>query len=110
MLRHIRAEQSAGKTLAEFKRDVREQYYMLRLDENRAVALIPELLKGHEKEGAQWLEYVRTVATVGGPLSEEGLRRLAKVEKLFRPHPKAVRGSAHPRKDSPKEVRSDGDQ
>jgi len=83
MLRRIRAEHGAEKSLDEFKQDFREQYYMLRLDESRAVELIPELLKGHENEGPQLLEYVRKVATAGGPLHEEGQRRLAQVERLF---------------------------
>jgi uncharacterized protein YihD (DUF1040 family) len=87
MLRRIRAEHGAQKSLAEFKQDLREQYYMLRLDESRAIELIPALLKGHEHQGAQLFEYVRRVATAGGPLSEEGQRRLAEVEKFFASQP-----------------------
>ena len=83
MLRRIRAEHGAQKTLAEFKQDLREQYFMLRLDEIGAVALIPELLKGHEDEWPKLLEYIRKVATAGGPLSGEGQRRLAELERLF---------------------------
>ena len=100
MLRRVRAEHGAEKSLAEFKEDLREQYYMLRLDESKAVELIPKLLKGHEKEGLQLLEYIRMVATAGGPLHEEGQRRLAKVQRLFTFHPVAKRESADPRKDS----------
>jgi uncharacterized protein YihD (DUF1040 family) len=85
MLRRIRAEHGSQKSLSEFKQDLREQYYMLRLDENRAVELIPTLLKGHENEAAQLLEYVRMIATASGPLSDEGQRRLEQVERLFRP-------------------------
>lgn len=83
MLRRIRAKHGAKKTLAEFKQDVREQYFMLRLDEKRAVALIPKLLKGHENEWPKLLAVVREVATAGGPLGKEGQRRLAKVERLL---------------------------
>jgi pimeloyl-ACP methyl ester carboxylesterase len=83
MLRRIRAEHGAGKTVAEFKRDLREQYYMLRLDERRAVEAIPMLLKGREDEARQLLKVVHQVATAGGPLGDEGQRRLAEVEKLF---------------------------
>ncbi len=89
MLRRIRAEHGAERSLSEFKQDLREQYYMLRLDENRAVELIPELLKGHENEGPRLLEFVRQIATAGGPLNEEGQRRLAQVEQLFAPQPPA---------------------
>jgi pimeloyl-ACP methyl ester carboxylesterase len=94
MLRRIKGEHGAGKSLAEFKQDLREQYYLLRLDESRAVALIPELLKGHESEGPQLLKSVREIATAGGPLHEEGQRRLAQVEKLFTPQTPAKRGKA----------------
>ena len=83
VLRRIRNEHGAKKTLAEFKQDLREQFLMVRLDENRAVALISELLKGHEDEGPQLLEYVRQVATAGGPLIGESQQRLAQMDRLF---------------------------
>ncbi|MGD8269873.1 MAG: hypothetical protein PVH69_06835, partial [Desulfobacterales bacterium] len=90
MLRRIRAKHGAERTLAEFKQDLREQYFMLRLDEVGAVALIPELLKGHEDEWPKLLEYIRKVATAGGPLGGEGKRRLAELERLI-PSPSAVK-------------------
>lgn len=83
VLRRIRNEHGAKKTLAEFKQDLREQFLMVRLDENRSIALIPELLKGHEDEGPQLLEYVRQVATAGGPLIGESQQRLAQMDRLF---------------------------
>jgi hypothetical protein len=85
MLRRIRAEHGAGKSLAEFKQDLREQYYMLRIDESRAMELIPKLLQGHEDEGPQLLEYVRRIVYADGSLGEEGQRRLAQVETLLAP-------------------------
>jgi len=87
MLRRIRAEHGAQKSLAEFKQDLREQYYMLRIDESRAIELIPKLLQGHEDKGPQLLEYIRQIVYADGSLSEEGQRRLAQVEKLFIPQP-----------------------
>ncbi|MGB5422143.1 MAG: DUF3141 domain-containing protein [Desulfobacterales bacterium] len=101
MLRRIRAEHGAEKTLTEFKQDLREQYFMLRLDEVGAVALIPELLKGHEDEWPKLLEYIRKVATAGGPLGEEGKRRLAELERLFT-SPPAVKQPGRKPKRSPK--------
>ncbi len=92
MLRRIRAEHGAGKTVAEFKQDLREQYYMLRLDERRAVDAIPELLKGREGEARQLLKVVHKVATAGGPLGDEAQRRLGEVEKLFASPPPAEPG------------------
>ena len=101
MLRRIRVEHGAERTLAEFKQDLREQYFMLRLDEVGAVALIPELLKGHEDEWPKLLEYIRNVATAGGPLGEEGQRRLAELERLF-PFPPAVKQPGRKPARSPK--------
>jgi hypothetical protein len=83
MLRQIRAEHGSEKSLAEFKQDLREQYYMLRIDERRAIELIPKLLQGHEEKGPQLLEYIRRIVYADGSLGEEGQRRLAQVEKLF---------------------------
>jgi pimeloyl-ACP methyl ester carboxylesterase len=83
MLRRIRAEHGAEKSLAEFKQDLREQYYMLRLDESRAIELIPKLLQGHEDQGPQLLEYIRRIVYADGSLSEEGQRRLAQMKRLF---------------------------
>ena len=83
MLRQIRAEHGSEKSLAEFKQDLREQYYMLRIDERRAIELIPKLLQGHEGKGPQLLEYIRRIVYADGSLGEEGQRRLAEVERLF---------------------------
>ena len=83
MLRRIRAEHGAEKSLAEFKQGLREQYYMLRIDESRAIELIPKLLQGHEDQGPQLLEFIRQIVYADGSVSEEGQRRLARVERLF---------------------------
>ncbi|MGO9018212.1 MAG: hypothetical protein ACLQVJ_07655, partial [Syntrophobacteraceae bacterium] len=61
----------------------RDQYLMLILDERRAIEAIPTLLKGHEDEAKGMLEYIRQIATAGGPLSEEAQRRMIQVEQLF---------------------------
>ncbi|KJS30262.1 MAG: 3-hydroxyalkanoate synthetase [Desulfatitalea sp. BRH_c12] len=90
-LRRIRAEQSSRKTLAEFKQDLREQFFMLHLDEKRAVALISELLKKEDHDGRQLFETIRTMVTAGGPLNEEGHKRLAQVEQIFCPPQPAAR-------------------
>jgi hypothetical protein len=96
MLRRIRVQHGTERTLAEFKQDLREQYFMLRLDEVGAVALIPELLKGHEDEWPKLLEYIRNVATAGGPLSQEGQRRLTELERLFTPSPSVKKTRLRP--------------
>jgi pimeloyl-ACP methyl ester carboxylesterase len=92
MLRRIRAEHGAQKSLAEFKQDLREQYYMLRLDERRAVDAIPLMLKGREKEARQLIKVVRQLATAGGALGEQAQKRLEEVERLFTSPPPVVPG------------------
>jgi pimeloyl-ACP methyl ester carboxylesterase len=83
MLRKIREEHGAQKTLSEFKQNIRNQFLMLMLDERRALETLPILLKGHEDMAQKLLDFVRNIATAGGPLGEEAQRRLAKVEQLF---------------------------
>jgi pimeloyl-ACP methyl ester carboxylesterase len=92
MLRRIRSEQGGEWTLAEFKQFVREQSAALRVDEKRALETLPALLEGHETDGPKLFDYVRRVATAGGPLSEEGQRRLAKMEQIFTGMPPAGGG------------------
>jgi pimeloyl-ACP methyl ester carboxylesterase len=89
MLRRIRAEHGGEWTLAEFKQFVREQFLTLRVDEKRALETLPALLEGHETDGPKLYDYVRRVATAGGPLSEEGQKRLYRMEQVFtgKPHP-----------------------
>ena len=85
MLMAVRAMQPVNrqKTLAELKVALREQYLLLRLDEERAVGAIPRLLPDGEQARQAGLEAVRHVVGATGALSEEGARRLARIEKLF---------------------------
>jgi pimeloyl-ACP methyl ester carboxylesterase len=82
MLR-TRDEQDADVTLSQFKETVREQYFMLLVDERRAVEAIPKLLEGHQDEAWQYWEDIRRIATASGALVEEAEQRLAEMEKLF---------------------------
>ena len=83
MLRQIRAQHGAQKTLPEFKEAFRDQYLMVMLDERRAIETIPILLKGHEAEARQLLDDIRKIVDASGALSQEAQRRLAEVEHLF---------------------------
>ena len=65
---------------------------MLRVDEKRALETLPTLLDGHETDGPKLFDYVRRVATAGRPLSQEGQRRLAKIEQIFTGKPPAEGG------------------
>ena len=68
MIRQIRAEHGAQKTLPEFKQAFRDQYLMVMLDERRAMEAIPILLKGHEAKAPLLLDYIRRIVTASGPL------------------------------------------
>jgi len=83
MKRRMRDELAPDVNLAEFKQDLRDQNFMLLLDERRSVETIPHLLEGHAEEAAKCLEYVHKIVTAGGELSDESKRRLAEVERLF---------------------------
>ena len=85
MIRRIRAQEPEKRTLVEFKEAFREQFFMILLDERRAVAAIPVLLEGHQDQGSELFEMIRKVATAGGPLGKEAQRRLTEIEKLFIP-------------------------
>jgi pimeloyl-ACP methyl ester carboxylesterase len=83
MIRRLRAEHREKLSLSDFKQAFREQFFMLLLDERRAVEAIPVLLEGHQDQGPELFEMIRKVATAGDPLGEEAERRLAEIEKLF---------------------------
>jgi hypothetical protein len=68
---------------ARFKEIVREQFLTLFLDQERAIAAIPKLLPDDRGECEEALALVRRVLAARGALSEEGSRRLERVESLF---------------------------
>lgn len=83
MLRRIRTQKCPEQNLSEFKQNLRDQYFMLRLDEPRAMKMIPELLKGHEDEAERMYNDIKRIVTADGPLHEKAQERLAKVERIF---------------------------
>jgi hypothetical protein len=85
MLQAIRATLPANErvTMAEFKVILKEQYLLLRLDEERAVRAIPRLLPDDADARRAGLDALRRMVTSRGALSEEGASRLKQVERLF---------------------------
>jgi pimeloyl-ACP methyl ester carboxylesterase len=85
MLKAIRSMQSVNDrmTLTELKSVLREQFLLLRLDEERAVRAIPRLLPDSEPLRSVGLEALHRMLQVRGKLTEEGARRLARIEALF---------------------------
>jgi len=71
-------------SLAQFKEFVREQYLMLRLDQERAVATIPRLLaRATPEDRAVALDLIRRVAAAGGEVTDEVKDRVSQVESMF---------------------------
>ena len=91
-LKQISAELPAAKRigLARFKEVVKEQYLILLMDAERAIAAIPKLLPSNRRQCEEALALVRRVLDARGALPEEGRRRLERIEALFTGPPPEV--------------------
>ncbi len=85
MLMAVREMQPANRrlTLGELRTALRDQYLLLRLDEERAVAAIPRLLPDNEQARQAALGAIRQVVEAAGTLSDESARRLERIDRLF---------------------------
>jgi hypothetical protein len=84
-IRRIRQRHPATTrlTLDEFKTMVREQYYMLLIDEQEALGTIPALLPTDLEERQSAFNTLREVLESSGALEDEAGKRLERVAKLF---------------------------
>ncbi len=83
-LRRMRqADESARMTLAEFKMLVREQFFMLLLDRDAALAAIPKLLPENVDERRRAFAVVEDVLSASAEISGEVAKRLKQVAGLF---------------------------
>ena len=85
VLKELHDAQPPGRprSMAQLKEALREQSLLLRKDEERAVAAIPQILPRDNDEKARTLRAVQRLISAQGDLSDEGRRRLARIEKLF---------------------------
>ena len=90
-LRRIRAEHG-GLTLEEFKRILREQFFVLALDPEGAVAAIPKMVTAVDRKKA--LTAIRAVASAAGEVKGERAERLARIESLLGESALAARSDA----------------
>ena len=92
MLKLIRASRPAAKRVspARFKEMLREQYLLVGLDEGRAIAALPKLLGEDAAARRAALDTLHQVLAARGMMSDEGRRRLVRVEALFSAPPKKV--------------------
>jgi hypothetical protein len=90
-LQAIRAMQPVNDrmSMADLKASLKEQYLLLRLDEERAVRAIPRLLPESEHARRAALDALLQVLGARGALPDEGVRRLGRVETLFGATPNA---------------------
>jgi pimeloyl-ACP methyl ester carboxylesterase len=83
VIRKLRSEQAHALPLPAFKALLREQFLMLLLDEERAIATLPELIRGHEAEAGAVVTMIEQVAHARGDLSEEAEARLRRIGEVF---------------------------
>ena len=84
LLQRMREERGGGITLAEFKAALREQGFMLLLDQEQALATLPRLLGSASAEQIRaMLDDLRRVAAASGPPGAESEARLGAVARLF---------------------------
>ncbi len=83
-LRRARANDAGSRlTLAQFKKVVREQFFMLLLEPAASLAAIPKLLPPDEDERRAGLEAIRGVLSASAEISGEAAKRLDRVTELF---------------------------
>jgi pimeloyl-ACP methyl ester carboxylesterase len=84
-IRRIRLSRTEASklTLAEFKMLVREQYFMLLIDQEAALASLPALLPENVQERSQALDVLREVTSAAGDLTPQLRARLDEVMALF---------------------------
>ncbi|MFL6837122.1 MAG: DUF3141 domain-containing protein [Bradyrhizobium sp.] len=83
-LRNVRRKDTGTRlTLAEFKMLVREQFFMLLLDQEGALAAIPKLLPDNASERHAAFTAIREVLSASAAISGEVAKRLKRVAELF---------------------------
>jgi hypothetical protein len=84
IVRRLRRENVAPSlSLAEFKSLVREQFYLLLIDQEAALAAIPKMLPDDRVKRQQMFDIVNDVLKACGPLDDEDQARLARITRLF---------------------------
>src|SRR6478752_2543751 len=83
-LRQVRRNDNGARlTLAQFKLLVREQFFMLLLDQERALAAIPTLLPDNANDRRAAFAAIRDVLSASAKISGETAKRLNQIGRLF---------------------------
>jgi hypothetical protein len=89
LLEHLREGAGSEFSLTEFKTIVRNQYFMLLLDERRAVEAIPAMLDTDPELAARMAGTLRKLIDVLHVETTMGKKRLAEIAALFESRVKA---------------------
>ncbi|HET7887015.1 MAG TPA: DUF3141 domain-containing protein [Bradyrhizobium sp.] len=93
-LRQVRRDYGGPRsTLAEFKMLVRDQFFMLILDQEGALAAIPKMLPDSLDQRRGAFSAMRSVLSAAGEITGERARRLQQLEGLFGLDAKQERGA-----------------
>jgi hypothetical protein len=83
-LRRMRKEDEASRlTLSQFKTLVREQFFMLILDQEASLAAIPKMLPEDRELRRAAVAAIREVLSIAGEVSGETAARLKHIAQLF---------------------------
>jgi len=83
VLKELHDAHAPGQSMAELKKLLRDQSLLMRLDQERAISAIPEILPADPEERRRAFRAVRRIVTAAGRLGAEGKRRLKRIEQLF---------------------------
>jgi hypothetical protein len=78
------------RSFAEFKEILKEQSLLMRIDGERAIAAIPKLVENQPEKGRASLGALHKMLEARDGLTEEGRRRLERVDALFEASPGRV--------------------
>ena len=97
LLQRLRQEEGEELELDAFKALVRDQFLMLLLDPEKALATLPRLLEaGPADRIGTMLDKLRRVIDAAGPLGATGRERLAAVEQIFKDAARGVEAGRPP--------------
>ncbi len=102
LLRRAREEAGSGMSLGDFKKLVREQFFMLQLDERKCLDTIPEMLARDPDLSANLIDRLRGIVNAVGQSAAR--ERLAEIEPLLKLDDK--KQSSRRNGDAPSHLRS----
>jgi len=98
LLRRVREETGKGMPLAEFKQLLREQFFMLLIDERAAIEAIPSMIEKDPERAAVMEDKLHRVLDTVGLQTSAARSRLQEIEALFGGR-SAVKGALADRRD-----------